>query len=152
MNISILARTEALLKGMPKPLVAVALFLTLSAGLVLVFVLENQYDHRAQVAEALLYEPPMKRSQYEMRDNPALTGALNGKFPPGSSADALFAFVSSLKGYCVEPRVKATSANTHVCSIPLEGELFSSIDIRIQANVEAGKLTALEVKQTHELY
>ncbi len=136
----------------PRPLIALAIFVSLvvSAPFILSAVMSK--NNRISIAQALLYDPPMKLSKYEKRIDPIFSGALSGKFPSGSDAEKLFVFVSALGGWCVKyPEGKAANF-THTCSIVIESELFSSTDLGIEAKVEQGKVVELRASQKYETY
>lgn len=152
MNTSIAEGALSLVRRIPRLIVVVGGVLFIAISVLFIFSFVMSQDNRTPIAQALLYDPPMKREQYEKRIDPVFSGALTGKFPVGTDYSRLLSFVSNLGGWCSKYPEDKPRSYTHACSIVIESELFSSIDLKIEAKIDQGKVVELQASQTHEFY
>jgi|GEM_PF-3831276 len=149
MSISVVTNIVSKVGRIPRSWVVLVV---LAIAVLFIFLSLISRDNRSLIAQALLYDPPMELSQYEKRIDPVFSGALAGKFPPGTEASKLLSFVSSLGGWCVKYPEDKPPPHTHSCSVVIESEAFSSIDLQIEAKIRQGKVVELQAIKTHEFY
>lgn len=81
-------------------LISISVVFGLAAGIYVLSMLLVE-NNQEKIALAILYKDDISSGQmHEPHPSPALTGALNGKFPLGTNAENLKSFVASLGGNC----------------------------------------------------
>jgi hypothetical protein len=81
-------------------LISVSIVIGLAAG-IYALSLSLFVNNQEKIALAILYKDDVPSGQmHKPHPSPALTGALNGKFPPGTTAENLKSFVADLGGNC----------------------------------------------------
>ena len=95
------------------------------------------FDHRKKIAYETLF------SEKGWPDSLAFTEALSAKFPKGSPAGALEAFVAKLDGTC-----GSGAPDRLHCTIPTRGMYCAVSVLSIRATLESGNLTSIKVVAT----
>ena len=94
-------------------LISIAIVFGLAVGLYVLSMSLGE-NNQEKIALAILYKNEVPSGQLDKpHSSPALTGALNGKFPPGTNVENLKTFVADLGGYCHQGQ----SGQPLICSI-----------------------------------